>query len=34
MYTDEAISAIETSQTATLNSVGFLYGNSFNNKHD
>jgi hypothetical protein len=33
LYTDEAISAIETTQTATLNSVGFLYGNSFNNKH-
>ncbi len=32
IYTDQAISAIETAQTSSLNSLGFLYGGSFN-KH-
>jgi len=29
LYTDQAISAIETARTASLNSVGFLYSHSF-----
>jgi len=29
LYTDQAISAIETARTASLNSVGFLYSRSF-----
>jgi hypothetical protein len=29
LYTDQAITAIETSRTVTLNSVGFLYSRSF-----
>jgi hypothetical protein len=29
LYTDQAISAIETARTATLNSVGFLFSRSF-----
>jgi hypothetical protein len=32
IYTDQAISAIETARTASLNSLGFLYGKSFD-KH-
>jgi hypothetical protein len=32
LYTDQAISAIETARTATLNSIGFLYGKAFD-KH-
>jgi hypothetical protein len=32
IYTDQAISAIETARTVSLNSVGFLYGKSFD-KH-
>jgi hypothetical protein len=32
IYTDQAISAIETARTASLNSVGFLYGKAFD-KH-
>jgi len=33
LYTDQAISAIETARTASLNSVGFLYSRSFQNNH-
>jgi len=29
LYTDQAISAIETAQTSTINSVAFLYSHSF-----